>query len=116
MLSSISECFSARGLGWALAFLLGVVPIGAGAGMPGSVAVERFEVGADVYVRALALDEARGSIWVGTSAGALEIGLETLEAKQVFTRKEGLAAAYSAHSIPWTSMMSGAVPATSWVW
>ncbi|MCH8951185.1 MAG: regulator, partial [Proteobacteria bacterium] len=74
--------------------LLGIVPGAAGAGMPDSMAVERFEVGPEVYVRALALDEARGSVWVGTSAGALEIGLETLEAKQVFTRKEGLANEY----------------------
>lgn len=94
MLSSISERFSARGLGWALAFLLGVVPGAPRADMPSSIAIERFEVGPDVYVRALALDEARGSVWVGTSAGALEIGLETLEAKQVFTRKEGLANEY----------------------
>ena len=94
MLSSISERFSVRGLGWALAFLLGVVPGSPRAEMPGTLAIERFEVGAGVYVRALALDQARGSIWVGTSAGALEIGLDTLEAKQVFTRKEGLANEY----------------------
>ena len=96
MLSSISERFSVRGLGlgWALAFLLGVVPGSPRAEMPGTLAIERFEVGPNVYVRALALDQARGSIWVGTSAGALEIGLDTLEARQVFTRKEGLANEY----------------------
>jgi len=94
MLSSISARFSVRGLGWALAFLLGVVPGSARTEMPGTLAIERFEVGPNVYVRALALDQARGSIWVGTSVGALEIGLDTLEARQVFTRKEGLANEY----------------------
>ena len=98
MSSSISARFSVKGLGWVLALLLGavpgVLPCAAGAGMPDSMTVERFDVGADVYVRALALDRARGSVWVGTSAGALEIGLDTLEARQVFTRKEGLANEY----------------------
>ena len=98
MSSSISARFSVKGLGWVLALLLGavpgVLPCAAGAGMPDSMAVERFDVGADVYVRALALDRARGSVWVGTSAGALEIGLDTLEARQVFTRTEGLANEY----------------------
>ena len=98
MSSSISARFSVKGLGWVLALLLGavpgVLPCAAGAGMPDSMTVERFDVGADVYVRALALDRARGSVWVGTSAGALEIGLDTLEARQVFTRTEGLANEY----------------------
>ncbi|MCH8166385.1 MAG: regulator [Proteobacteria bacterium] len=98
MSSSISARFSVKGLGWVLALLLGavpgVLPCAAGAGMPDSMTVERFDVGGDVYVRALALDRARGSVWVGTSAGALEIGLDTLEARQVFTRKEGLANEY----------------------
>ena len=31
------------------------------------------DVGENVYVRALAVDEPRGSIWVGTSVGAMEI-------------------------------------------
>ena len=94
MLSSISARFNARGLGWSLAFLLCILPGVTQAGMPGSIGVERFEVGENVFVRALALDEKRGSVWVGTSAGALEIGLDTLEPKQVFTRKEGLANEY----------------------
>ncbi|HSF95100.1 MAG TPA: two-component regulator propeller domain-containing protein [Thermohalobaculum sp.] len=64
------------------------------AAMPEEVTVERFQVGANTYVRALAIDEARGSVWVGTSAGAMEIGLDTREPKQVFTRKEGLANEY----------------------
>jgi ligand-binding sensor domain-containing protein len=81
-------------LGRSLAFLLGALPAIVRADMPGSVGVERFEVGPNVYVRALAMDQTRGSVWVGTSVGALEIGLDTREARQVFTRNEGLANEY----------------------
>ena len=73
MLSSISARFSVKALalllGAVLGAVLGIVPGAAGAGMPNSMAVERFEVGPGVYVRALALDPARGRGWGGRSAG-----------------------------------------------
>ena len=56
--------------------------------------VQSFGIGSDVYVRALALDKNRNSLWVGTSTGALEIDLATDNVKQTFTRKDGLANEY----------------------
>jgi ligand-binding sensor domain-containing protein len=56
--------------------------------------IETFEVGANVYVRALTADPGGGSMWVGTSAGAHEIELATLKPRQTFTRKDGLANEY----------------------
>ena len=56
--------------------------------------LDRFEVGASVYVRALKLDEANNSLWVGTSAGVHEVGLDNYEIRQTFTREEGLANEY----------------------
>jgi ligand-binding sensor domain-containing protein len=57
-------------------------------------ALEIFEVGHNVYVRSLAVDESRESLWVGTSVGVLEIDLTGREIKQVFTREQGLANEY----------------------
>jgi ligand-binding sensor domain-containing protein len=57
-------------------------------------AIENFQVGPDVYVRALAVDRRSNSLWVGTSGGALEIDLATSNAKRTFTRKDGLANEY----------------------
>lgn len=62
-------------------------------GHPGGT-FEIFQVGTDVYVRALAVDVPRNALWVGTSVGAMEIDLETREPRQVITRKEGLANEY----------------------
>jgi len=56
--------------------------------------METYQVGRDVYVRALALDERRESLWVGTSAGAMEIDLATKDVRNVFTREQGLANEY----------------------
>jgi len=94
MSSSTCARFSASWLGVALALLLGLVPAPGRAGMPEAVEVERFQVGAGTYVRALAIDASRQSVWVGTSSGALEIGLDTREPKQIFTREQGLANEY----------------------
>jgi ligand-binding sensor domain-containing protein len=55
---------------------------------------EGFSVGNDVYVRSLAIDPKRQSLWVGTSAGAIEVDLVTREVKNTFTRKDGLANEY----------------------
>ncbi len=84
----------ARRLAVSALLALGLTSAAASAELPTEAATERFEVGNGVYVRALALDAQRGSMWVGTSAGAMEIGLATTEPKQVFTRKDGLANEY----------------------
>jgi ligand-binding sensor domain-containing protein len=56
--------------------------------------VERYEVGAGVYVRALAVEPKRGALWVGTSAGLHEVDLASAKLRRTFTRKEGLANEY----------------------
>ena len=53
-----------------------------------------YEVGPTVYVRALTVEPARGSIWVGTSAGVHEVDLASGKLRSTFTRKEGLANEY----------------------
>ena len=56
--------------------------------------LESFQVGTEVYVRSLAVEEKNDSLWVGTSTGVLEIGLANHEMKNTFTRKDGLANEY----------------------
>jgi ligand-binding sensor domain-containing protein len=53
--------------------------------------VETFQVGPDVYVRALAVEPARGALWVGTSAGLNEVDLASGKLRSTFTRRDGLA-------------------------
>lgn len=57
-------------------------------------ALESFQVGNEVYVRSLAVDERNNSMWVGTSTGVLEIDLDTRELRNTFTRDHGLANEY----------------------
>ncbi|HHM05490.1 MAG TPA: regulator [Gammaproteobacteria bacterium] len=56
--------------------------------------LETFGVGAEVYVRSLAVDEKHNSIWVGTSVGVHEVDLPTREPRNTFTREQGLANEY----------------------
>ena len=56
--------------------------------------IETFEVGKNVYVRALTLQKSRNVMWVGTSTGVHEIDLKTLQPKNTFTREQGLANEY----------------------
>ncbi len=56
--------------------------------------LESFQVGSEVYVRSLAIEEDKNSLWIGTSTGVLEIDLATHEMKNTFTRKDGLANEY----------------------
>ena len=56
--------------------------------------LESFDVGANVYVRSLAVEKASNGMWVGTSAGVHEIDLTTRKLKQTFTRDSGLANEY----------------------
>ncbi len=77
-----------------LGCLLGVLPNLHAGEDAGPRVVESFEVGAQVYVRALALDESARSLWVGTSTGVLEIDLATRTPRNTFTRADGLANEY----------------------
>jgi ligand-binding sensor domain-containing protein len=61
---------------------------------PGLAVLETYEVGPSVYVRALALEKAKNSMWVGTSAGVHEIDLATGKPRNTFTREHGLANEY----------------------
>jgi ligand-binding sensor domain-containing protein len=56
--------------------------------------IDSFEVGRNVYVRALTVEANRGAIWVGTSAGVHEVDLKTLKPRNTFTRNDGLASEY----------------------
>lgn len=56
--------------------------------------LETFEVGPQVYVRALAVDEAAKLLWVGTSLGAQRIDLGSFDAVDTWTRNNGLANEY----------------------
>jgi len=55
---------------------------------------DRFDVGNGIYVRALAIEEPTNTLWVGTSMGVLEIGLDGQQLRNTFTRKDGLANEY----------------------
>ena len=55
---------------------------------------DRFEVGAGIYVRALAIEHAAETLWVGTSMGVMEIDLAAQELRNTFTRQDGLANEY----------------------
>ncbi len=63
-------------------------------GEPGLGVLERFEVGRDVYVRALTVEPDRGALWIGTSTGVLEVDLASRDVRQTFTREHGLANEY----------------------
>jgi ligand-binding sensor domain-containing protein len=52
---------------------------------------ETFEVGPNVYVRALAVEPARNALWVGTSTGMHEVDLASGRLRATFTRRDGLA-------------------------
>lgn len=56
--------------------------------------VDTFDVGSNVYVRALKVEAASNTLWVGTSVGALEIDLKTSKPRNTFTREHGLANEY----------------------
>lgn len=55
---------------------------------------DSFDVGPQVYVRALTAEPARSAMWVGTSAGVHEVDLASGKLRSTFTRKEGLANEY----------------------
>lgn len=56
--------------------------------------IESFNVGDDVYVRALAMEAKTGAMWVGTSKGVHEIDAASGKLRRTFTRASGLANEY----------------------
>lgn len=58
------------------------------------VVIDRFEVGQGVYARAIAVESARDALWIGTSAGVLEVNLSNQSISNTFTREDGLANEY----------------------
>lgn len=68
-------------------------PVPAPAAKP-VVLLEKFDVGDSVYVRSLAIEAERGTLWVGTSAGVHEVDLATQTLRNTFTRDDGLANEY----------------------
>lgn len=60
----------------------------------GEKVLESFEVGSNVFARALTVEPAANAIWVGTSTGVLEIDLKTRKPRNVYTRDHGLANEY----------------------
>lgn len=75
--------------------------------------IETFQVGPAVYVRALAVEPARGALWVGTSAGLNEVDLASGKLRSTFTRRDGLASeqvfalAVDAQGYKWVGTGSG---------
>lgn len=55
---------------------------------------ESFGVGRDIFIRALTVDRAGKSLWVGTSAGVLQVDLDSRDLKQRYGRDAGLANEY----------------------
>ncbi|RRJ85510.1 regulator [Aestuariirhabdus litorea] len=55
---------------------------------------ETFNVGENVFVRSLAVEEESSSLWVGTSVGVNQISLTDFSLTNSFTRKDGLANEY----------------------
>ena len=56
--------------------------------------LDNFQVGKNVYVRALTVEQERRGLWVGTSVGVLEIDLSNHSMRNTFTREQGLANEY----------------------
>lgn len=69
-----------------------IVPVTGHAQQSGRpIVAETYGIGEDAFVRALAVDKARDSLWVGTSLGVMQINLATRVPQNIFTRSEGLA-------------------------
>ena len=56
--------------------------------------LETFEVGTNVFVRSLKIDNTNNTLWVGTSTGVHEIDLQSGTPINTFTREQGLANEY----------------------
>jgi len=56
--------------------------------------VDTFNVGEYTYVRSMVLDKKKGSVWIGTSVGAMEVDVATRALLGTYTREHGLANEY----------------------
>ena len=52
---------------------------------------ETFNVGDNVYVRSMAIDNKSSTLWVGTSVGVLEVDLASRNMLDTYTRDQGVA-------------------------
>ena len=62
--------------------------------VPPPSVLDTFNVGDEIFVRALAVDKRTNSLWVGTSVGVLEIDLTSQNVINTFTRDDPLANEY----------------------
>jgi ligand-binding sensor domain-containing protein len=77
-----------------LAGILLAIPL-IGFAAPGDLRVlDSFEIGSNTFARALKVEASSDTLWVGTSAGVLEIDLKTQKPRNTFTREHGLANEY----------------------
>jgi ligand-binding sensor domain-containing protein len=80
------------------ALLAGVIASSVGAvraaETPAYRVIESFEVGAQAYVRALAVEPDKKALWVGTSLGVHEVDLNNGRLRNTYTREHGLANEY----------------------
>ncbi|WP_455199315.1 ligand-binding sensor domain-containing protein [Kaarinaea lacus] len=56
--------------------------------------LETFNVGDNVYVRSMEIDNKSNSLWIGTSVGVLEVNLADNQLAGTYTREQGLANEY----------------------
>jgi ligand-binding sensor domain-containing protein len=56
--------------------------------------LDSYKIGDNLYVRALNVERATGTLWVGTSGGVIEVDLKTGAPRNTFTRQHGLANEY----------------------
>ncbi|MDX1810741.1 MAG: hypothetical protein R3240_02240 [Gammaproteobacteria bacterium] len=59
--------------------------------LPSYLVKETFNVGNNVFVRSLSLDEKNNLLWVGTSTGVVKVDLESGNVLETITRENGLA-------------------------
>lgn len=93
-LASVSNALRGAALFFFFGAILLATPVLAETSAAKEKVIETFEVGTDVYVRALVIEESANSVWVGTSVGVHEVDLTNGLLKQTFTRDSGLANEY----------------------
>jgi len=79
---------------WVPLFALLLAAYGPAVAQQRARVLDTFNVGNNVYVRALTIDARTSTLWVGTSAGVNEVDLASGQLKRSFTRRDGLANEY----------------------
>lgn len=77
-----------------LVCLLAACVIASAAALAAERKAEFYGLGEQSYVRSLAVDSKRRTLWVGASNGVLEIDLSTMNPRNRYTRRDGLANEY----------------------